>query len=496
MLRLSERTSRIEHVPRILYHWRKLPGSIAAATDAKDGIPELQAAAVTAHLERTGVAAFARPHPTLPAPDDPSSQAAAALAQRHGDRADAGRAGCSSAAAWPRSSRARPIRASPCCSSTTGRATRTRCGRSRSTRSRCSRSTSRSTSRARTTSASPRRAASTSVFLNNDTEIRTPEWLEVLVSLAEGDGVGAVGPLLVYPDGTVQHAGVVLGIRGTADHIMRGFPAAADGYAGSLSCTREVSAVTGACLAIGRGPLRGGRRVRRALRDALPGRRPLPAAPAARAAEPVHAARSRAARRGRHPRGPLRPARPRASARRLGRDDRGAATPTTAGGSRSRARTTGRSQHERPLRQLPRLHARTAPSTSATWPRSSSKRASVARSPCREIRARSHCSATSRSRRSTSPERGTARCRFPDGKPPTLVHAWTPREAVRRLTEELSARHGCPYVVHLEDNEDAITASRLGLTLEELHARPLGQVPETLAHPDADAAAARRTRPG
>ncbi len=73
--------------------------------------------------------------------------------------------------------------------------------------------------------------------------------------------------------------------------------------------------------------------------------------------------------------------------------------------------------------------------------------------------------------------------RFPDGKPPTLVHAWTPRESVRRLTEELSTRHGCPYVVHLEDNEDAITASRLGLTLEELHARPVGQVPETLAHP-------------
>ncbi len=74
--------------------------------------------------------------------------------------------------------------------------------------------------------------------------------------------------------------------------------------------------------------------------------------------------------------------------------------------------------------------------------------------------------------------------RFPDGKPPSLVHAWTPREAVRRLTEELSGCHDCPYVVHLEDNEDAITASRLGLTLDELHARPPGRVPETLAHPD------------
>src|SRR5262245_34876524 len=44
--------------------------------------------------------------------------------------------------------------------------------------------------------------------------------------------------------------------------------------------------------------------------------------------------------------------------------------------------------------------------------------------------------------------------RFADGGPPSLVHAWTPRELVRELTEELVSRHGCPYVVHLEDNED------------------------------------------
>jgi GT2 family glycosyltransferase len=64
--------------------------------------------------------------------------------------------------------------------------------------------------------------------------------------------VGMVGPLLLYPDGSVQHAGVVLGFRGTADHVMRGFPADVDGYAGSLCCAREVSGVTAACLAIRR----------------------------------------------------------------------------------------------------------------------------------------------------------------------------------------------------------------------------------------------------
>jgi glycosyltransferase involved in cell wall biosynthesis len=72
--------------------------------------------------------------------------------------------------------------------------------------------------------------------------------------------------------------------------------------------------------------------------------------------------------------------------------------------------------------------------------------------------------------------------RFPDGGPPSLVHAWTPREAVRELVQELSARYGCPYVVHLEDNEDMITADTLGLTLEQLH-EVNGSVPPTVAHP-------------
>ena len=66
MLRLSELTDRIAHLPRILYHWRKLPGSIASSPGAKDGIAELQAAAVARHLERLGVAASVRPNPAFP----------------------------------------------------------------------------------------------------------------------------------------------------------------------------------------------------------------------------------------------------------------------------------------------------------------------------------------------------------------------------------------------------------------------------------------------
>jgi GT2 family glycosyltransferase len=88
------------------------------------------------------------------------------------------------------------------------------------------------------------------VLLNNDTEVLTPDWLEHLLYYAEQPDVGAVGPLLVYDNRTVQHAGVALGMRGTADHVMRGFPLDVDGYAGSLACAREVSAVTAACMMI------------------------------------------------------------------------------------------------------------------------------------------------------------------------------------------------------------------------------------------------------
>jgi GT2 family glycosyltransferase len=86
------------------------------------------------------------------------------------------------------------------------------------------------------------------VLLNNDTEVVSPDWLEQMSFHFEDRNVSIVGNMLVYPNQTVQHAGIVLGLRGTADHIMRGFPLTSDGYAGSLSCARNVAAVTGACL--------------------------------------------------------------------------------------------------------------------------------------------------------------------------------------------------------------------------------------------------------
>ncbi len=90
------------------------------------------------------------------------------------------------------------------------------------------------------------------VLLNNDIDVIEPDWLRELVSHAIRPEVGAVGAKLLYADGRVQHAGVVLGAGGVAGHF--GYLATEDdiGYFGQHILTRNVSAVTGACLAVRR----------------------------------------------------------------------------------------------------------------------------------------------------------------------------------------------------------------------------------------------------
>jgi len=89
------------------------------------------------------------------------------------------------------------------------------------------------------------------IFLNNDTVVIKEDWLQRLVEKAQRDDVGTVGGLLLYEDKTIQHAGVVIGLGGWADHI---FKSMAPNHFGSPfispMVTRNVIASTGACLAI------------------------------------------------------------------------------------------------------------------------------------------------------------------------------------------------------------------------------------------------------
>lgn len=252
MLRLSESGPRIGHIPQILYHWRKTPGSVAEKTDAKPHIEILQEKAVNAHLERLRMPASAEKAP-LP------HRLRIIPAQR---------------SSYPRVSIIIPSRDAP------------------EVLRRCLKSLFSKTSypdfevivmdnettdpaalallkeypvrqiefpgkfnfsRANNEGAEAA-TGELLLFLNNDTAVLTEDWLQHLAYYAEQPDVGVAGALLTYTDDTVQHAGVTLGMRGTADHVMRHFPIDVDGYAGNLACAREVSVVTAACLMI-RAPL-------------------------------------------------------------------------------------------------------------------------------------------------------------------------------------------------------------------------------------------------
>ncbi len=90
------------------------------------------------------------------------------------------------------------------------------------------------------------------LLLNNDTEVITRNWLEELLMYAQRDDVGAVGCMLYYPDYTIQHAGIVLGMGAhrTAGHSHYKMAKENLGYMGRLCYAQNVSAVTGACLMV------------------------------------------------------------------------------------------------------------------------------------------------------------------------------------------------------------------------------------------------------
>lgn len=89
------------------------------------------------------------------------------------------------------------------------------------------------------------------IFMNNDTLVITPDWMERLAENALRKDIGVVGPLLLYEDDTIQHAGIIVGMGGWADHVFKGMEPVHCGtpYVSPM-VSRNVTAVTGACMAI------------------------------------------------------------------------------------------------------------------------------------------------------------------------------------------------------------------------------------------------------
>ncbi len=246
MLRLSEYTDRIVHVPKILYHWRVLKGSIAQDSGAKGPVDALQLKAVEQHLKRSGI--NGKPFPTgiphrlqiLPESLEKTPLVSVIIPTKNAPHL-IGKCleSLFNITSYPNFEvividnqttdpeaieilHKYPIRLIPY---------------------------NRTFNFSEANNIGVRNAEGEYIILmNNDIEIIDPEWLQNMLFYGMQEDVGAVGALLLYPDRSVQHAGVTLGFRGTADHVMRYFPADSDGYYGSLVCAREVSAVTAACM--------------------------------------------------------------------------------------------------------------------------------------------------------------------------------------------------------------------------------------------------------
>jgi GT2 family glycosyltransferase len=90
------------------------------------------------------------------------------------------------------------------------------------------------------------------LFLNNDTMVLHEDWLHRMVQWFDLKDVGSVGAKLLYPDGTLQHAGVIVGLGGIADHLFAGQPEHLSTIFGSDGWYRNLSAVTAACMLVSR----------------------------------------------------------------------------------------------------------------------------------------------------------------------------------------------------------------------------------------------------
>ena len=86
------------------------------------------------------------------------------------------------------------------------------------------------------------------VQLNNDTELITPNWLELMLGFCQRKDVGGVGVKLYYPDETIQHSGIIVGLGGVAGHRFKEVPKGGHGYFAKETMIENLSAVTAACI--------------------------------------------------------------------------------------------------------------------------------------------------------------------------------------------------------------------------------------------------------
>ena len=257
MLRAAEDTTpdRIRHVPAVLYHWRRNAAAPSFSESSLDRCVVAARRAIRSHLQRTGTIARVEPAPLAPAfnrivypvPGEPPLVSVIVPTR---DRADL-LARCADGVLTRTDYE--PLELIIVDNASSEPATLELLSRLQThPRVRLIRYEGAFNFAAMNNRAVLEARGSVVVLLNNDVDVLSPVWLEEMVSHAVRPDVGAVGAKLLYPDGHVQHAGVVLGVGHGAGHFFHGLSGHDLGYYSFLVLTRRVSAVTAACMAVRR----------------------------------------------------------------------------------------------------------------------------------------------------------------------------------------------------------------------------------------------------
>jgi len=242
--RVTELTSRIHHIPRVLYHWRRSESSSAISVRQKPEQLDASRRAIEDHLKRRGEAAHVavdwrthafRVRRELPEP----TKISIVIANSHGDEAlERCVDSLTSKTDYPNyeilAVRSENSSSAPLCFS-------------------------RFPHRFLQFPAAPNDSAAKNyaakesdapwlLFLDDTIEIIDPEWLTIMAEHVQRTEVGAVGARLLNPSGTVEHAGIVVGVNGNAQPAFFGFPAEHPGINRQLQITRNCSAVSSACM--------------------------------------------------------------------------------------------------------------------------------------------------------------------------------------------------------------------------------------------------------
>jgi GT2 family glycosyltransferase len=246
------RREEVAHVPHVLYHWRAIPGSAALSISEKPYAVDAARRATAAHLRRVGQRAYIVPVGThqevrfaLPDP----APTVTAIVPTTGNPTIL--AGCLETLLertdYPSLDVLVTVSESSRTDPGTGRYLR---ALERGSRARVVTYADRDFNYAWVVNWAAQRAdGELLLLLNDDIEGTTDDWLETMVGHVVQDRVGVAGAMLLNPDDTIQHAGMLLG-DGRAEHLYRGRPAGVSGYVNRARVPREAPAVTGACMVV------------------------------------------------------------------------------------------------------------------------------------------------------------------------------------------------------------------------------------------------------